>query len=311
MDLTGKRILLTGGHGFLGNPLSELLQKENPTELIRPRSKEYNLAEQEDVRRLFKDTKPELVIHAAGRVGGIEETNTHSGEFYYQNLLMGAFTIEEARKSGVKKFIGIGSVCAYPKVISVPFKEDDLWAGYPEETNAPYGLAKKMMLVQLQAYRKQYGFNGIYLIPVNLYGPGDHFNDTSSHVVSAMIYKCVRAKDEGRDKVIFWGDGSPTREFLYVEDCARAIVLAAKKYEGAEPVNIGSGHEISIKQLAELVVEKTGFKGKVEWDTGKPKGQPRRLFDTSRASKYFGFNTSTSFENGLELTIQDYLKNRK
>ncbi|MDO8339037.1 MAG: GDP-L-fucose synthase [Candidatus Burarchaeum sp.] len=311
MELRGKRILLTGGHGFLGAPLSKLLEAEKPSELIRPHSSEYDLCEQADVRKLFKDSQPEIVIHAAGKVGGIGETRQHPGDFYYQNLMMGALTIDEARKAGVKKLVAIGSVCAYPREIPLPFKEENLWAGYPEETNAPYGLAKKMMLVQLQAYRQQYGFNGIYLIPVNLYGPGDHFNDSSSHVISAMIYKCVKANAEGAESVTFWGDGKPTREFLYVDDCARAIVLAAKKYDGSEPVNVGSGQEISILQLAKLVVEKTGFRGEVVWDKSKPGGQPRRLFDSSRAKKYFGFEASMPFDKGIALTIADYVKNKK
>jgi GDP-L-fucose synthase len=268
------------------------------------------LCEQEQVRKLLRDAKPDIVIHAAGKVGGIGETASHPSDFYYQNLMMGALTIEEARKAGVKKLVAIGTVCAYPKVIPVPFKEDDLWNGYPEETNAPYGLAKKMMLVQLQACRSQFNFNGIYLIPVNLYGPGDHFNDTSSHVISAMIYKFTEAKKRNAPSVTLWGSGKPTREFLYVDDCARAIVLAAKEYDGKEPVNIGSGQEISIMELAKLIVRETGYKGKVIWDKSRPDGQPRRLFDSSRAKKLFGFKAEMPFEKGIELTIKDYLKRK-
>ena len=262
------------------------------------------------MRKLFKDSHPDIVIHAAGKVGGIGETRLHPGDFYYQNLMMGALTIEEARTAGVSKLIAVGTVCAYPKDITVPFKEQDLWNGYPEETNAPYGLAKKMMLVQLQAYRRQFGFNGVYLIPVNLYGPGDHFNDISSHVISAMIYKFTEAKESGKREVVLWGTGKPTREFLYVDDCARAIVLAAKKYDGAEPVNVGSGQEISIRALAGLIAKEVGYTGKLAWDTSRPDGQPRRLFDSSRARKWFGFKAQMQFEKGLRLTIQDYMKKR-
>ncbi|MFH1095178.1 MAG: GDP-L-fucose synthase [Candidatus Micrarchaeota archaeon] len=310
-DLEGKRILLTGGHGFLGTPLSKMLEAEKPAELVRPRSSEYDLCEQSKVRQMFKDLSPDLVIHAAGKVGGIEVTRSSPADSYYRNLMMGALTLEEARKAGVKKLVAIGTVCSYPKTLPLPFKEDDFWNGYPEETNAPYGLAKKMMLVQLQAYRKQYGFDGIYLVPVNLYGPGDHFNDTSSHVISAMIYKFVGALERGEEKVVLWGDGSPTREFLYVDDCARAIVLAAKKYDGPEPVNVGSGFEISIKELADLIVKKTGYEGAVAWDKTRPNGQPRRLFDHSRAKEGFGFEAKMTFEKGIENTIKDYLKRRK
>jgi len=310
-EISGKRVLLTGGHGFLGTPLAKLLEAEKPAQLICPHSNEYNLCEQEDVRKLFHSYSPDIVIHAAGRVGGIEETSKHPAEFYYQNLMMGANVIEEARKAGAKKLVAIGTVCSYPKTIPLPFKEEDFWAGYPEETNAPYGLAKKMMLVQLQAYRKQYGFNGIYLIPVNLYGPGDHFNTTSSHVIAAMICKFVKAAKSGEEKVILWGDGSPTREFLYVDDCARAIVLAAKNYDGAEPVNIGSGYEISIKQLAQIISKKAGFEGKIEWDTSRPNGQPRRLFDHARAKKLFGFEAKISFDEGIERAIEDFKKRGK
>lgn len=309
--ISGKRVLVTGGHGFLGTPLSRMLEAEGPSELVRPRSSEYDLCEQEDVRKLMRDAKPDLVIHAAGRVGGISETGAHPGDFYYQNLMMGALVIEEARRAGAKKLVAIGTVCAYPKVIPIPFREEDFWSGYPEETNAPYGLAKKMMLVQLQAYRKQFGFNGIYLVPVNLYGPGDHFNPTSSHVIGAMVYKFADAVEKGAAEVELWGDGSPSREFLYVDDCARAIVLAAKGYDGAEPVNIGSGREITIRELAKIVSEKTGYKGKITWDKTRPNGQPRRLFDNKRAKKYFGFEAKMDFDNGIARTIEDYRKRKK
>jgi len=271
-----------------------------------PRSREYNLVDGGAVKRLFQDARPEIVIHAAAVVGGIGANRANPGRFFYENLMMGAQTLEEARLGGVKKFVAIGTICAYPKFTPVPFKEEDLWTGYPEETNAPYGLAKKMLLVQSQAYRQQYRFNSIFLLPVNLYGPGDNFDPASSHVIPALIRKVVEAKRDGKDEIEVWGTGRATREFLYVDDCAEAIVLAAERYDGAEPVNIGAGFEISIKDLAELIVRLAGFKGRLRWDASKPDGQPRRCLDTGRATREFGFQARTSFEEGLKRTIDSY-----
>jgi len=301
----GKRVVVTGGAGFMGSRVVERLRAAG-AEVSVPRSREYNLVDGTAVKRLFKDARPEVVIHAAAVVGGIGANRANPGRFFYENLMMGAQTLEEARLAGVKKFVAIGTICAYPKFTPVPFKEEDLWTGYPEETNAPYGLAKKMLLVQSQAYRQQYNFNSIFLLPVNLYGPGDNFDPASSHVIPALIRKVVEAKRDGKDEIEVWGTGRATREFLYVDDCAEAIVLAAERYEGAEPVNIGAGFEISIKDLAELIVKLAGFKGRLRWDSTKPDGQPRRCLDTSRATREFGFKASTPFEKGLGATIEWY-----
>jgi GDP-L-fucose synthase len=276
-----------------------------------PRRKDYNLVDGTAVKRLFKDVCPEIVIHAAGTVGGIGANRANPGRFFYENIMMDTQCLEEARLAGVKKFVAIGTICAYPKFTPVPFKEEDLWSGYPEETNAPYGLAKKMLLVQSQAYRQEYGFNSIFLLPVNLYGPGDNFNPTSSHVIPALIRKVVEAKRDGKGEVEVWGSGLATREFLYVDDCAEAIVLAAERYNSAEPVNIGTGSEISIKDLAELIVRLVGFKGSLKWDETKPDGQPRRCLDTSRATREFGFKAKTLLEDGLKQTVDFYLNTRK
>jgi GDP-L-fucose synthase len=276
------------------------------------RSKDYNLIEMEAVKRLYRDANSDIVIHLAARVGGIGANLANPGKFYYDNLMMGVQMMEVGRQVGVEKFVAIGTICAYPKFTPIPFKEEDLWNGYPEETNAPYGLAKKMLLVQAQAYRQQYGFNAIYLLPVNLYGPRDNFNPESSHVIPALIKKCVDAISKPQSSILqpltisVWGTGKATREFLYVEDCAEAIVLATERYNKPDPINLGAGFEISIKDLVELIVKLAGFKGRITWDTSKPDGQPRRMLDTSRAEKEFGFRTMTSFEKGLKKTIEWY-----
>ena len=303
----GKRVVVTGGAGFLGSRVVERLRAAGALPFV-PRSKDYNLVDGAAVKRLFQDARPELVIHGAAVVGGIGANRANPGRFFYENLMMGAQSLEEARLSGVRKFVAIGTICAYPKFTPVPFREEDLWTGYPEETNAPYGLAKKMLLVQSQAYRQQYNFNSIFLLPVNLYGPGDNFDPSSSHVIPALIRKVVEAKQGGKDEIEVWGTGRATREFLYVDDCAEAIVLAAERYDGAEPVNIGAGFEISIKDLAELIVRLAGWKGRLRWDATKPDGQPRRCLDTGRATREFGFKAKTSFEEGLKRTIESYSK---
>src|SRR5258706_9013050 len=278
-----KRIVVTGGSGFLGRHLVKQLESFPDVEIFVPRKESYDLVEIANVRRLLQDTKPDLLIHLADIVGGIGANQQNPGLFFYDNLMMGAQLIEEARVSEVRKFVAVGTVCSYPEFTPVPFREEDLWNGYPEETNAPYGLAKKMLLVQGQAYREQYGFDVIHLIPVNLYGPGDNFNPTSSHVIPALIKKCVDAREAGADHIEVWGTGSASREFLYVDDAAEGIVLATERYDGAEPVNLGVGHEITIRDLVDLIVSLTGFKGEVRWDATKPDGQPRRALDTSRA----------------------------
>ncbi|MFH1306942.1 MAG: GDP-L-fucose synthase [Candidatus Micrarchaeota archaeon] len=310
MDLKDKTILVTGGHGFLGKPLIKMLENKGAKEIIAPKRKEYNLVKEGDVKKLFEKYKPDVVIHAAARVGGIEYNRKNPGSVYYENAMMNNLIVHYSYLAKVKKFVGIGSVCAYPKIVKTPTKEEMLWDGYPEETNAPYGMAKKMMLVQLQAYREQYGFDGVYLLQVNLYGPGDHFNDKDSHVIGAMVYKFDKAKEEGKGEVVLWGDGSPTREFLYVDDAARAIVMAAEKLESGEAVNIGSGEEISIKKLAEIVSKEIGYEGEIKWDTSKPNGQPRRLFDSSKAKKLFGFEAKVKFNEGLKKTIEWYMENK-
>lgn len=305
LDLKNKKILVTGAHGFLGKHLVDLLQKETATKyIITPTFKELDLRGKENCKKAVGDI--DIVIHLAANVGGIGYNQKNAGCLFYDNAVMGIHLIEEARKVGVKKFVQVGTVCAYPKFTPVPFKEENLWDGYPEETNAPYGLAKKMLLVQLQAYRVQYGFKGIFLLPVNLYGPGDNFDPKSSHVIPALIKKFIDAKKAGKNEVTVWGTGKPTREFLYVEDAARAILMATKRYDKNEPVNLGSGKEISIKELAEKIKKLTGFKEKIVWDKTRPDGQPRRKLDTSRAKKEFGFVAKTSFEEGLRKTIKWY-----
>lgn len=306
-----KRVCVTGGAGFLGSFVVEQLRQKTPRDIFIPHFADYNLVEPEVVKRLLDDACPDVIIHLAAHVGGIGANREHPAEFFYDNLMMGVQLMHEAWKRGVGKFVAIGTVCAYPKFTPVPFKEEDLWSGYPEETNAPYGLAKKMLLVQAQAYRQQYGFNAIYLLPVNLYGPRDNFDPQSSHVIPAMIRKILEAQEASSEEVVLWGDGSPTREFLYVEDAAEGILRAAEAYNGSEPVNLGSGREISIKDLAELIGRLTGFSGQFVWDTSKPNGQPRRGLDIQRAEQYFGFRAQTNFEEGLRRTIEWYWENRK
>ena len=314
--LHSKRILVTGGAGFLGWHVVEALRRRACAEILVPRSKDYDLTTEDAVRRLYREARPEIVIHLAAVVGGIGANRANPGKFFYDNLMMGALLMEHARRSGVAKFVAVGTICAYPKFTPVPFREEDLWNGYPEETNAPYGLAKKMLLVQAQAYRQQYGFNAIFLLPVNLYGPRDNFSPESSHVIPALIKKCLDAKESAVRSpqsaiVEVWGDGSPTREFLYVEDCAEAIVLAAERYEKPDPVNIGAGFEVSIKDLVELIARHTEFKGRITWDTTKPNGQPRRCLDISCAEREFGFRARMSFEEGLARTIAWYTDHRR
>ncbi len=331
----GKRAVITGGAGFLGSFVVERLREHGAQDIIVARSKSYDLRDLAAIRKLLADSlsgtsepisrpdsesyeprrntiKPaDLVLfHLAARVGGIGANREHPGDFFYDNLMMGVQLLHESWKAGVGKCVAVGTVCAYPKFTPVPFREEDLWNGYPEETNAPYGLAKKMLLVQSQAYRQQYGFNSVFLLPVNLYGPRDNFNPDSSHVIPALIKKCVEAKERGDKSIEVWGDGSPTREFLYVEDAAEGIVLAAEQYNGSEPVNLGSSHEISIKDLVENIARITGFQGEIVWDSTKPNGQPRRKLDVSRAKEYFGFSAGTSFEEGLKATVFWYLTNR-
>ena len=308
MDLRDKQILVTGGAGFLGRHVIRTLRARGCTEIAVPRRSQYNLTREAAVEGLYRETRPQVLIHLAGVVGGIGANRANPGRFFYDNLVMGAMLMEYARRSAVEKFVALGTICAYPKHTPVPFREDALWMGYPEETNAPYGLAKKMLLVQAQAYRQQYGFRTIYLLPVNLYGPGDNFALESSHVIPALIRKCREAVERGAPEIVCWGDGTPTREFLYVEDCAEAIVLATERYDGAEPVNIGAGFEISIKELVETIAELIGFKGRIVWDTTKPNGQPRRCLDTSRAAKLFGFRAKTDFRVGLRRTIEWYTR---
>jgi GDP-L-fucose synthase len=301
-----QRVVLTGGAGFLGSRIVEKLRRRGCGTIEVPRQATRDLRVEANVEALYRDVRPSLVIHAAGNVGGIGANRMQPATFFYDNLMMGALLMEHARRAGVEKFVVVGTICSYPKHTPVPFREDLLWDGYPEETNAPYGIAKKALLVQAQAYRQQHGFNAIYLLPVNLYGPGDNFDPERSHVIPALIRKCVEAQEAGESSITCWGDGSPTREFLYVDDCAEAIVMASERYDGEDPVNIGTGKEISIKELAELIVRFTGFAGEICWDTSKPNGQPRRCLDTQRAKESFGFQAGTSFEEGLERTIEWY-----
>ena len=306
---TNKNVLVTGGNGFLGKHVVSQLEDNGCKDIFIPTSKEYDLVKMENVIRLINDSSPDIIIHLAAKVGGIGANAANPASFFYDNLMMGVQLIEVARQSNVKKFVTIGTVCSYPKFAPVPFNEKDLWNGYPEETNAPYGLAKKMLLVQGNAYRQQYGFNSIFLLQVNLYGPRDNFNSDTSHVIPALIKKCVNALNNNDDKIVLWGDGSPTREFLYVEDAARAIILAAEKYDKPEPLNSGSRHEISIKDLAETIAKLTGFKGEIVWDKTKPNGQPRRMLDTTRAKEELGFTAKVDLEAGLKKTIEWYLQN--
>lgn len=301
-----RRVCVTGGAGFLGSYVLEKLRERGAKEIFIPRIEDYNLVQPEVVKRMIADAHPDIVIHLAANVGGIGANRARPAEFFYDNLMMGTQLIHESWKMGVEKVVAIGTVCAYPKFTTVPFREEELWSGYPEETNAPYGLAKKMMLVQSQAYRQQYGFNSIFLIPVNLYGPRDNFNLETSHVIPALIRKCLEAQDRGDAEVVVWGDGTPTREFLYAGDAAEGIVLAAERYNASEPVNLGSGQEISIKDLAESIAQLTGFDGQLVWDTTKPNGQPRRALDISRAEELFGFRAEMPFEEGLRQTIKWY-----
>jgi len=332
-----KRVVVTGGAGFLGSFLIEKLIRRGAADILVPHIEDYNLVDRVDILRLLADAqlpldrrpahllpagftpvplpnirmKDLMIIHLAARVGGIGANREHPAEFFYDNLMMGVELMHQAWKAGVGKFVALGTVCAYPKFTPVPFREEELWNGYPEETNAPYGLAKKMLLVQAQAYRQQYGFNAVFLLPVNLYGPRDNFNPASSHVIPALIRKCIEAQEKGLQEIEVWGDGSPTREFLYVEDAAEGILLAAEKYDGAEPANLGAGREISIKVLVETIARLTGFSGKLVWNTSKPNGQPRRALDVSRAERYFGFRAGMDFEEGLARTIAWYRENRK
>jgi GDP-L-fucose synthase len=305
-----RRVLLTGGNGFLGSVIREQIASRNPEALFTPRRNELDLRDVPAVREWLKENRPNLIIHAAGVVGGIGANRKHPGLYFYENAVMGIHLIEEARLAGVEKFVCLGTVCAYPKFAPVPFREDDLWNGYPEETNAPYGIAKKALLVQLQAYRDEYGFNGVFLLPVNLYGPGDNFDLESSHVIPAMIRKFLEARDRGDATVTLWGDGSPTREFLYVDDAADGIVIAAEKYGKGDPVNLGSGEEISIRDLANTIAETIGFRGEIVWDTTRANGQPRRKLDVSRAAAEFGFHARTSMKEGMAKTIAWYEASR-
>ena len=308
--LRDRRILVTGGAGFLGRPLCRALNRLNPAAVIAPRSREYDLRRQPDVRRMIETVQPQVVIHLAAVVGGIGANRENPGRYFYENAIMGIQLMEECRLAGVEKFVALGSICSYPKHTPVPFRESDLWNGYPEETNAPYGLAKKMLLVQAQAYRQQYGFNAVTLFPVNLYGPGDNFDLESSHVIPALIRKAIEARDAGLDHVDVWGTGSASREFLFVRDAARAITMAADAYDSAEPVNLGSGQEITIRELATMICELCAFHGAIHWDASKPDGQPRRCLDTTRARESFGFQAATTLRDGLAETIAWYEKHR-
>ena len=303
-----RKVTVTGGAGFLGSFVVEKLRERGCLSVFVPRRREYDLVRMDHVQRLYEDARPDIVIHLAAQVGGIGANRKNPGRFFYDNLMMGAQMIEVGRQLGIEKFVAVGTTCAYPKFTPVPFKEETLWNGYPEETNAPYGLAKKMMLVQSMAYREQYGFNSIFLLPSNLYGPKDNFDVETSHVIPALIRKCLEARDQGNDQIEVWGTGKPTREFLYVEDCAEGLLLAAEKYNKSDPVNLASGFEISIKDLVELIKRVTEFKGRIVWNPGKPDGQPRRRLDVSRAKEEFGFEAKMGFEDGLRKTIDWYVE---
>ncbi len=309
--IENKKIVVTGGAGFLGSYIVEQLKDYRPKEIFVPCFPEYDLTKRETIVEIYEKVKPHIVIHLAAKVGGIGANRAHPGEFFYDNLIMGVELMEYARQFGVEKFTALGTICCYPKFTPVPFKEENLWNGYPEETNAPYGLAKKMALVQSQAYRQQYGFNSIFLLPVNLYGPRDNFNPESSHVIPALIKKFYDAIEKNEDKVVVWGTGKATREFLFVEDAARAIILATEKYNKSEPVNLGAGFEISIKDLVLKIAKIMNFKGKIVWDKTKPDGQPRRMLDTSRAKKEFGFEAKVGFDEGLKKTVDWYINYRE
>ncbi|NQT67081.1 MAG: GDP-L-fucose synthase [Actinobacteria bacterium] len=309
INLKDRKVIVTGGAGFLGKFVVKKLKDRNCKDIFIPKIEEYDLRNLEKIKKMYRDAKANVVIHLAAVVGGIGANRENPGSFFYDNLIMGIQLMEQARLTSIEKFVALGTICAYPKYTKVPFKEEDLWNGYPEETNAPYGLAKKMSLVQSQAYRQQYGFNSIFLLPVNLYGPGDNFNPKSSHVIPALIKKFYDAKINNQSEVVVWGTGKATREFLYVEDCAEAIVLATEKYDKPDPVNIGAGFEISIKDLAEKIRQIIGFKGKIVWDTSKPDGQPRRCLDTTKAEKEFGFKAKVKFDEGLKKAIDWYILN--
>ena len=306
-----RRVVVTGGAGFLGSYVVEGLQKRGCKNILVPKIENYDLVKLDDIVRMYKDMKPDIVIHLAAVVGGIGANREHPGDFFYKNLMMGVQLIEQGRLRNIDKFVAIGTVCAYPKFTPVPFKEEDIWNGYPEETNAPYGLAKKMLLVQSQSYRAEYGFNSIFLLPVNLYGPRDNFDPASSHVIPALIKKCVDAIESGEDHIDCWGTGKASREFIYAADAAEGILLATEHYDGVEPINIGAGFEITIKELAEKIVKLTGFGGEIRWDSSKPDGQPRRRLDTSKAKEYFGFAAKTSFDEGLKATVDWYVKEKR
>ena len=306
VDWRLQRVVVTGGAGFLGSFVVQKLAERGCGSIFVPRSKQYDLRNRDDIVRVFEQTNPDVVIHLAATVGGIGANRANPGRFFYDNAIMGIQLMECARQFKTAKFVAVGTVCAYPKFTPVPFSEDDLWNGYPEETNAPYGLAKKMLLVQAQGYRAQYGFNGIYLLPVNLYGPRDNFDLETSHVIPALIRKCIEAKESGQRRIILWGDGSPTREFLYVEDAAEGIVLAAEKYDGSEPVNLGSGEEITIADLAKLIAAEVHFTGELIWDTTRPNGQPRRCLDTTKAKRPFGFEAKRGLRDGIAKTVEWY-----
>ena len=306
-----RRVVVTGGAGFLGGFVTEGLKERGCKNILVPKVEDYDLVEVDDIVRMYDEMRPDVVIHLAAAVGGIGANRRHPGEFFYKNLMMGVQLIEQARLRGIEKLVALGTVCAYPKFTTVPFREDEIWNGYPEETNAPYGLAKKMLLVQSQSYRDEYGFNSIFLLPVNLYGPGDNFDPESSHVIPALIRKCVEAKESGAGHIVCWGTGKVSREFLYAGDAAEGILLATEHYDSSEPVNIGAGFEITIKDLAEKIARLTGFTGEIRWDSSQPDGQPRRCLDVSRAREYFGFDARMSFDEGLKATIDWYIADHR